>query len=69
MTWASAAYTPCRAPAKYPQRIGATCSTPSEEADFQGDAVLEIKPLTPVRIAQQTDEFFATCAQSADVMG
>ena len=40
-----------------------------EEADFQGDAVLEIKPLTPVRIAQQTDEFFAAVAQSADVMG
>ena len=37
--------------------------------NFQGDAVLEIKPLTPVRIAQQTDEFFATCAQSAGLMG
>ena len=29
-----------------------------EKANFQGDAVLEIKPLTPVRMAQETDAFF-----------
>jgi sugar phosphate isomerase/epimerase len=34
-----------------------------EEIDFQGDAVLEIKPLTPVRIAQEADEFFARVAR------
>ena len=34
-----------------------------EEIDFHGDAVLEIKPLTPVRVAQETDKFFARIAR------
>ena len=29
-----------------------------DQIGFQGDAVLEIKPLTPIRIADQTAEFF-----------
>lgn len=31
-----------------------------ERAGFAGEAVLEIKPLTPVRIAQQTETFFSS---------